>query len=112
MDEQPKKVIQGLECCLTRYDKRISKTTITCWKCDVCPYGEQHEGEIICHGERLMRDALSMLKAQQPKQVFPIGYVGTSDSQYATCPWCFSRIHSNESQHYCGHCGKAVKWNA
>lgn len=96
------KAVKGLSCCILRDpdDKP---------KCSECPY------DGAC-ANRLKQDALYLLqkqqKAQQPKQVFPIGYVGTSDSQYATCPWCFSRIHSNESQHYCGHCGKAVKWNA
>ena len=73
--------------------------------CETCPYDEA-----TC-GLDVPNDALSLLKAQEAKRVFPIGNVGTSDIQYATCPWCFSRIHNDESLHYCGHCGKAVKWD-
>lgn len=50
------KVIKGLECC--------SVSIITCEKCDACPYGEQEEGEIICHEDNLLKNSLSILKAQ------------------------------------------------
>ena len=48
--------------------------------------------------------------AQESKIVRAIGNVGASNIQFANCPWCSMRIHDDESQNYCGHCGKAVKW--
>ena len=96
-----KKVIRGLKCLAGMNEMKSNP-------CMDCGY-QECQTYAICI-EKIARDAFSLLKAQQPKQVFPIGYIGTSDSQYATCPWCFSRIHSNESQHYCGHCGREVKW--
>ena len=49
-------------------------------------------------------------KAHEPKTVQVIGNVGVSDVKSADCPWCAMRIHDDESQYYCGHCGRAVKW--
>lgn len=49
-------------------------------------------------------------KAQEPKTVQVIGTVGVLDIRFADCPWCGGRIHDNESQNYCGYCGKRVKW--
>lgn len=54
--------------------------------------------------------AMRLLKAQEPKMVQVIGTVGVSNVQFANCPWCSMRIHDDESKKYCGHCGKAVKW--
>ncbi len=51
------KVIQGLECC-----------TVRCNKCSECPYGEDGEGEIICHEDNMLNDALSLLKKQNQKE--------------------------------------------
>ncbi len=50
-------------------------------------------------------------KVHDPKRVQVIGTVGVLDIRFADCPWCGARIHDNESQNYCGSCGKAVKWD-
>ena len=73
-----------------------------CAKCDLV----QDRYELLAAFD----DAISMLKAHEPKKVHAIDNVGVSDVQFGDCPWCAVRIHDDESRDYCGHCGKAVKW--
>ena len=90
------RAIKGLECCLPPHDPN----------CDICPYDSI---DLRCRA-KLRDDVMALLKAQEPKMVQVIGTVGVLDIRFADCPWCGVRIHDNESQNYCGSCGKPVKW--
>ena len=50
------KVIKGLECCRA-YD----------YKCDGCPYADGGGAEDGCYSDELKTDALTLLKAQEPR---------------------------------------------
>ena len=103
-----KKVIKGLEYCITHYNCRDNR------KPD-CPYLDLCEPIKDATGNTLMRDALALLKEQEPK---PIAY---TDNPYtglpvARCPKCgkFARqFHAatDEETHFCPWCGQAVKWD-
>ena len=96
------KVIKGLECCSMPGDKR---------DCDLCPIGFG-EGCAL----KLKRDALALLKAQEPVEP---KVVDTSSSKlYHSkmfknhyCGYCGEFLHIvNRKDLFCSHCGKAVKW--
>ena len=98
------KVIRGLECC-------------TKDECECCPY------ENVCFGDdevelfdTLERDALALLKAQEPMMVEE-----RTDTNTINCPKCgqqFARVgrdksiylDTDEEPNYCPKCGRAVKW--
>ena len=86
------KVIKGLEHC----------TTYGC-TCDKCDYWEHNRVEDDPHcGDVLMRDALELLKEQQPKK--PV-----YDCPLIRCPRCKNSI--NVIQKYCDECGQAIDWS-
>ena len=60
---------------------------------------------IVCR-EMLMRDALNLLREQEP--VAP----RYKDPYHAYCGACGCRIPLKIKARYCHKCGKAVKWNA
>ena len=103
------KVINGLDCCINHGKETPRLETFVC-DFKNCPY--EHYVGTSCY-RILIKDALELLKSlelQEPKTVQTIGVVGVLDTRFANCPWCGARIHDNESQNYCGHCGQAVKW--
>lgn len=87
------KVIKGLGCC---YQENRGP------QCDHCPYKDECEAD----AEHLMRDALSLLKAQEQdsKKIIEKGNV-------YECPWCGEEVFSDTNPNYCGYCGQAVKWD-
>lgn len=92
------KVITGLECCVT--DGRDS-----CKKC----YQEGPGFGIACI-QGLMRDALELLKGQEPA-IMPIPYQqDTSIGFFAEfkCGECNAVVFPD--YRFCPMCGKAVKW--
>lgn len=85
------KVIKGLECCIT--DGRDS-----CKKC----YQEGPGFGIACR-QGLMRDALELLKGQEPaKPRYDRGY------RDYNCPAC--GVYLLFHQKYCNECGRALQW--
>lgn len=96
------KVKKGLEC-LARKQEPMANP---CSKCDY----HDRPNFAFCVVD-IATDALALLKEQEPKTVKVIGNVGVSDVRFVDCPWCAMRIHEDESQYYCGHCGQGVKWN-
>ena len=58
------KVIKGMECCLVFGEDLL-------YKCDECPYrATEDERKVIdwrCHLKELRKDALELLKAQEPR---------------------------------------------
>ena len=92
------KVIKGLECCVrTIYD----------WECaDNCPYETQcWDGTMYLD---LMRDALALLKAQQPIEPKLGGNAGVFGTWWYQCGACSGQI--NPGDKYCNNCGRSVKW--
>lgn len=90
------KAIRGLEHCVGE-DRP---------NCENCPYLMDLVGT-GCY-LRILRDALDILKEQEPKMV-----VQTTST--IRCPGCGKQITSKGAIHreikYCWKCGQAVKWN-
>lgn len=99
------KVIKGLEICIRVQDNE---------KCpDECPYRKD-----ICYGTvGLMADALSLLKAQEPK---PPRFAVAYDKIFYACDNCGKSLFVMANSEglvlqqylpkYCSECGQAVKW--
>lgn len=101
MTEQEKreKVIKGLEWCLLETG------------CNGCPYRNDCDD-----GTNMEKDALALLKAQEPVMVEE-----RADTDTINCPKCgqqFARVghdksiylDTDEEPNYCPKCGQAVKW--
>lgn len=56
----------------------------------------------------ILRDALALLKAQEPKAVHVTAEINYR--KIGNCPNCGKPINSGDYPNYCGHCGQAVKW--
>lgn len=81
------KVIKGLEIHLKPNSR-----------CVGCPYPNNG----LC-GDQLYRDALALLKAQEP--VEPVYEIGIT-----RCGQCNHEIDKYGGDNYCPQCGRAVKW--
>lgn len=92
------KAIKGLKCCAA-----------TIRGCAACPTECPYYGKCLGGGNGvffdLMKDALAMLKAQEP--VEPMKRI--EETEWTVCGCCKSHIISKWS--FCPYCGKAVKWN-
>ena len=88
------KVIKGLECCKMPFSK--------CYD-GGCPYFED-EG---CKA-KLKREALELLKAQEPMEPEVKIYNGTDI--FYKCTSCHKSFLYNK-QKFCDNCGQAVKWD-
>lgn len=64
------------------------------------------------HAVLAMRDALELLKAQEPMNVkFRLHYAQREHGRRdGYCPKCGAMIESIYNIKYCGVCGQAVKW--
>ena len=99
------KTIRGLECC-TQVDNKGYP------KCDRCPYADEKLG--TCDAVRgLMKDALSLLKEQEP--IKPI-----YDGDWIRCgsTGCYRSLGKQAKKQSvmqrvkcCPRCGKAVAWD-
>lgn len=108
------KVIKGLEYCID-YMQRVVDA-INEVPCNGCPYvalkpNAAGQGDCI---DTLFKDALTVLKAQEPATVIQISCTKTQMS--GVCPSCMMPITSPKlgSIHvttHCQFCGKAVKWD-
>lgn len=93
------KVINGLECCATNRRRREYCEAMNCAYLDL-------EGNGCIH--QLIRDAIALLKAQEP--VEPIPGLWDRDIQLYKCGACGGEIGAGGIAKYCFHCGRAVKW--
>lgn len=101
--EMREKVIKGLECCTTQ--------GFSCIENKKCPYGVQRYGSHCV--DSMLRDALALLKAQEP--VEPVVDVDTW-----TCGKCGHTLEHqqllgdnvlfHEQYNYCPECGRKAKW--
>ena len=96
------KVIKGLECCQLDVNK-----------CLDCPYLDKQNKVAEC-GIELHRDALALLKAQEPIAPEP-----TTDNDWVCGNCAESLVGYSELDaggfvtyrfSYCPNCGRAVKW--
>lgn len=100
------KVIKGLELCLANIDREGCP--------EECPYYEaclKYENYAVF--QPMMKDALELLKAQEPLK--PIIEQEMDDicsciDNVAYCGNCGAQI-GRLKQNYCSNCGKAVKWD-
>lgn len=86
------KVIKGLEHCSED-------------GCEGCPYEPDC---MMADGFELARDALELLKEQEPKQV--VMTTNSYGTKFYHCPRCNHDIYAYPRQMYCSQCGQAVKW--
>ena len=95
MDEQRKNVIKGLEWALKNM---------------VDPFNDfrfaGYDGPIVLLNEPIVRDALALLKAQEP--VKPVIDKTTSFWTLWRCGTCGTTLIATDR--FCGKCGRAVKW--
>lgn len=102
------KVINALHQCVGYEDDDNKYTCI--YDGDInpnCPYGGTGEYGVSCM-TKMMRDALALLKAQEP--VEPILKREGWNKYYNdyVCPVCDQELVYE--QNYCSECGRAVKW--
>lgn len=77
--------------------------------CRDCYYDAGHPyNECV---ELLLRDALELLKAQEPKNILDVAD-SVEGIEVGKCPRCDRTIVSKQSDPtwYCKYCGQAVKW--
>lgn len=90
------KVIKGLECCNND-------------ECDNCSYYRScDENDLGTCRATLHRDALVLLKAQEP--VKPLPGLWDRDIPLFSCGGCGGEIGAKGISKYCSRCGRAVKW--
>ena len=100
------KVIKGLECCNSLHNDSIVKCATD------CPYWEF---DAKCRGF-VMRDALALLKAQEPVEPKIIDTVNSKlyhNDMFKNyyCGNCGEFLHVvNRKDMFCSQCGQEVKW--
>ena len=60
------------------------------------------------HAVLAMRDALALLKEQEPRTALNI--VKVHEGTLGNCPTCGAELMSYYNEIHCGRCGQAVKW--
>ena len=102
-------VIKGLECCMKD-------------DCDNCPYYDpevDHDCDYFgkCLRGNMYRDALALLKAQEPVEPKKKSFLVSGQDDYTStpamtvCGACDAWLLTVEPRaKYCPQCGKAVKW--
>lgn len=95
-------VVDSLTKCITVFGIR---------DCSECRYNNYDSN--YCQ-ENLMRDALELLKAQEPQTVI-VDDIPKDDTWFGIwfgrCPNCKEMLTKKYHKHFCGNCGQAVKWN-
>ena len=100
------KVLNGLTCCLDDWEPQ----------CEKCPYAatdeERKHVDWDCHKADLQKDALELLKGQEPL-VIRKGIIEEIYNYIAECPECGMvwAMYHPEKMRFCTGCGKAVKWD-
>ena len=99
-----KKVIKGLEYCITHYNCRDNR------KSD-CPYLDLCEPIKDATGNTLMRDALALLKEQEAV-TYKVVKAGEKSYPFydLVCTGCGNKTGMRMDWKYCPGCGRSVKW--
>lgn len=94
------KVIEALEICIRNNDTGIAEI------------GCSHNGCKLmydcCSGIQIMRDALALLKAQEPVEPILKHEGITKYDSYYVCPICDEDL--TYEQCYCSECGRELNW--
>ena len=94
------KVIKGLECCATNRLRHEDCEAMNCTYLDLDGHGCIHQ---------LIRDALAMVKEQEPVEpVFERQFM--SSINIYDCGKCGTSLGAKGIAKYCMECGQAVKW--
>lgn len=96
------KMIWSIEHCICRMPG-------TCRDCD---YNNYEYNECV---EKLLLDALELLKEQEPilleNQHKPYGHSTNANSPWISrCPRCDKKVEGKQTR-FCKYCGQAVKWD-
>ena len=91
------KVINGIEMCISSDECSVDK----------CPYYIRPNNESGLCWDRLMKDALALLKEQESMQV---KYSAIGGLRYGACPKCNARVDNLVNPKACGFCGQELKW--
>lgn len=100
------KVIKGLVRCIEKQDAVINRNHG--FNCIACPYIRRCESIGYLIGLPLMRDALALLKAQEPVEPIRMNHTENKYRDYYRCPICKEDL--SYEQNYCPYCGRKVKW--
>lgn len=94
--EEREQVIYDIERCI-------------CHVPDACKDCSKYGGDnaIRCM-EELLTDALSLLKAQEPKPVEL--HTNAYGTKFYFCPKCKRELFHTRNLNFCERCGQAVKW--
>ena len=84
-------------------------------RCEKCPFGYEYLDQtgdnyfVGCNTERMMVDAIDLLRAQKPVKPSIGGDAdGMHGNWWYTCGACHEQIDRGDK--YCRWCGRAVKW--
>lgn len=97
------KVIKGLECCLSGGNTD---------GCEPCPYKEECHETVGKGASPLQRDALELLKLQEPARAIREFYDDFSydgGSWWYECGNCQNPVDYHDV--FCSDCGKRLKWD-
>jgi len=110
------KVIKGLEFCLMTATEEELMSDVCSH--DDCPYYREYRGGQCVNA--VARDALALLKAQEPQGTQEAEWLLYKGMRGATCSYCkhtFNDVYDAENyDYYCRHCGakmiriRTVKW--
>lgn len=95
--EMREKVIKGLECIISSGNAGMRDDCANC----VYPGG----GDCVAPA---LRDALALLKAQEPVVPVRMNHTENKYRDHYRCPICKEDL--SYEQNYCSDCGQAVKW--
>lgn len=108
--EAVEKVIKGLECCTEELGLNQHRDDF----CAVCPYKDKDPENWYCfHRIDLMRDALALLKAQEPEETRLVRHFSRPNvyaDLWLHCEKCNGRVDDRYRPKFCPECGRKVKW--
>lgn len=90
------KIVNGLECC----------SESSGYGCNYCPYGDECRKATLMGCAHLCRDALELLKEQEPVHVQKREF---AHMWFWCCGSCGVAI--TEGDRFCRMCGKEMKWD-
>jgi len=90
------KVISAYECVITR-----GKSVCECGKCD---YHIKDSAVFFCDNQRVLTDALALLKEQEAVEPKPVH----NSFRWFACGKCDCSI--TREDRFCPRCGRSVKW--
>ena len=104
MDEGRERIIVGLE---------DAKEIVSAVANDNCMSRDNYR--CLSSAKTNIDDAIAFLKAKEPQTVI-VDDMPENENWFGVwfgrCPSCKQMLTKKEHEHFCGHCGKGVKWYA